>query len=390
MISRLPIIAPAATGGDIVSALLAGGPRQNPFARQLISSIGMAHVYLTGSGSAAFYCCLSMLAKTSFRKEMVLPAYTAGSLVTVARQAGLTPVLCDISPEDFNLDIAKLPGSLSARTLAVVPVHMFGIGVKDIGTLKEATRGIYLVEDCCQAMGSIAGARPVGKTGDISLFSFNRGKNFPLSGGGCCGTNNELLAKELGKETVRLSRRGGKDSLAAAARALAFYIGTRQLLYGLANGLAARFRETTPPKSIPLEAMTDFDAGLGSRLLQSAEALFSLRYSNGMFLLNGLKGIPGIRLPRFDAKDRPVFNRFPVVFEDLGRLSRVEKELWKQGIESSRMYAKPLHHMFDLGYKPEEFPEACFFAQHLLTLPVHPQCSQKQLERMMEVIKRWA
>ena len=391
MISRLPIIAPAASPADIISALVhAGGGKAGVFAQALKRSTGLSYIYLTGSGTSAFYCCLSMLSKTSFRKEVVLPAYTAGSLVVAARAAGLTPVLCDICADDFNLDIAKLPASLGARTLAVAPVHMFGIGVKNISALKDAARGIFLVEDCCQAMGAIASGSPVGATGDVSLFSFNRGKNLPLSGGGCCGSNNDVLAKELEREVNRLKPRSGRDSRAAALRSLIFYAGTRQLLYGLASRLAQRFRETVPPKDIPLETITDFEASLGAGLIERSGEFFSRRRANGMFLLEGLTNTPRIRLPRFSGQDRPAFNRLPVVFEDLGALAKVEKELWRQGIESSRMYRKPLHHMFDLGYDSKEFPEACFLAEHLLTLPVHPQCSRGQLERIITVIKRWA
>ncbi|RLI00750.1 transcriptional regulator, partial [Candidatus Bathyarchaeota archaeon] len=64
------------------------------------------------------------------------------------------------------------------------------------------------------------------------------------------------------------------------------------------------------------------------------------------------------------------------------------KELWKVGIETSSMYIKPLHHIFDLGYRKEEFPNACYFAQHLLTLPTHPIMTERQLDKIIEIIRK--
>jgi len=84
---------------------------------------------------------------------------------------------------------------------------------------------------------------------------------------------------------------------------------------------------------------------------------------------------------------QPAFNRLPVVFRDLSKRERVEQKLWQEGIGTSRMYFKPLHHIFDLGYKREDFPQACFIAEHLLTLPTHPLLTDRDLDIIIKVIK---
>ncbi|MDD5566245.1 MAG: DegT/DnrJ/EryC1/StrS family aminotransferase, partial [Candidatus Omnitrophica bacterium] len=156
---------------------------------------------VTGSGIAAFYLLLKAVAQRARRKEVILPAYTAASLVVAVQKAGLIPVLCDVSLKDFNLSETDLYNRLSGQTLAVVAVHMFGIGVSYIATLKgKIGPDAALIEDCAQAMGTMIDSCQVGTFGDASFFSFNRGKNIPASAGGLIVTNTE----ELGSRIERL------------------------------------------------------------------------------------------------------------------------------------------------------------------------------------------
>ena len=129
---------------------------------------------------------------------MILPAYTAGSLIVAVKKAGLIPVLCDISLDDFNADRSSVRAAIADNTLAVVMVHMFGIPVGYIEDLKAAMPNhVFLIEDCCQAMGSRIKDKPVGFFGDIGFFSFNRGKNLSANNGGCIITRNSSLEEPL-------------------------------------------------------------------------------------------------------------------------------------------------------------------------------------------------
>ena len=144
------------------------------------------HVFLTNSGMASFYIILSVLKKLHRGREVILPSYTASSLIVAVRRAGLKPVLCDISLDDFNADLSDLAGRINKDTLCVVSVHMFGIpwsGIKGLNK-KRGRQNIFVVEDCAQAFGAKIDGSPVGLFGDIGFFSFNRGKNLPAYEGG--------------------------------------------------------------------------------------------------------------------------------------------------------------------------------------------------------------
>jgi len=144
---------------------------------------------------------------------------------------------------------------------------------------------------------------------------------------------------------------------------------------------------TSPPHDIFVRALGNFQSALGLRGMLMAEQTFMQRHRNGMALMQRLSGIAGIRLPHIASNSFAVFNRFPVIVEDINRVAYVQNKLWQNGIESSRMYERPLHHMFELGYGRNDFPNARFLAQRLLTLPVHPGVTRRHIGIMIDALR---
>ena len=94
-----------------------------------------------------------------------------------------------------------------------------------------------------------------------------------------------------------------------------------------------------------------------------------------------------IILPEISDKSFVAFNRFPVVFKELNAREKVENALYERGIITSRMYLRPLHHIFDLGYAEHDFPNAVYLAERLLTLPSHPFVDERCLDTIIDVIR---
>lgn len=347
------------------------------------------YIYFTNSGISSFYIILKALREKSLKKEVILPAYTAGSLVVAIIKAGLLPVLCDINLEDFNLENESLFKAMSSNTLAIVCAHMFGIAVNDIENLKEKIPpGIFLIEDCAQALGSKIKGKPVGNFGDVAFFSFNRGKNIPAYGGGAVITNSDILAEKINtiyKDLVIDS--AIIDKFSAPFKMAAFSLAVNPFIYRMGQRFISYFKEISPPLDFAVKKNTPFQLELISRSLRRLEELSAKRYHNGLFLINNLEGIKDLILPLIPKGIYPAFNRFPVVFRDLNKKEKVEQRMQAAGIEASPMYLKPLHHLFDLGYSKEDFPQANYFAEHLLTLPVHPTVRERDLAKMVKVIK---
>ena len=390
MIRKIPVIGPSATFGDIAYAVTRAGNAsvRAEFESAISGYTGLRYVCTASSGIAAFYLILKALSRLSCRTEVLLPAYTAGSLIVAVRKAGLKPVLYDISLKDFNTDTDSLSLAVSGRTLAVVCVYMFGIGMAGIAGLREKLpRDVALVEDCAQAMGSTVGGTAVGNFGDVAFFSFNRGKNMPVCAGGCVATNSERISKTIADIRKELCLCDAAIKLSTLFKTVAFSLAARPYIYGWAYSLASRFKETAPPDDFNVSGMEAFQCAIGLALLKRFEGLAVRRHDNGIFLTAALKDLSGITLSAISAGSRTVFNRFPIMFEDPHAPNQAVKKLWRSGIESSPMYIKPLHHMFDLGYKKEEFPNACYLAERILTLPVYPSVRRDDLSRAAGVIR---
>ncbi|MBP7055763.1 MAG: DegT/DnrJ/EryC1/StrS family aminotransferase [Candidatus Omnitrophica bacterium] len=389
MISKLPIISSPVTFADSANAARGIFEKNisEDFARQLALYLSSRYVKLCNSGIAAYYIILKALKARYNKYEVIIPAYTAGCLVTALRKAGLKPVLCDISLADFNADANEMINLISDRTLAVTCIHMFGIGMESIERVRESLPpATVLIEDCAQSMGSMINGRIAGSFGDVGFFSFNRGKNLPISGGGCISTNSDILWGIINSQSAVMTEKS-RPGLSDIIKSLAFTFASNPRVYGMLYPAISRFKETVPPDDVDVGMPTDFQAALGAILIKKKEAIFAKRRGNGIKLINALKDIKGILLPVISSGNSPVFNRMPLVFEDAGMLTRAEKLLWAKGIESSRMYIRPLHHMFDLGYKGSDFPHANYFAQRLLTLPVHQAVTDNHIEIIACAIK---
>jgi len=390
MIRKLPIISPCATPEDILRALSSKDTPSaaNTFKGMIASSTGARKTFLADSGISSCYIILKALRSLSGKKEVILPAYTAGSLVVAVRKAGLKPVLCDISLSDFNYDEELLAAAISRDTLAVTCVHLFGINAKGIAALKaKMPQGVFLIEDCAQSMGSCTGDGESGSFGDVSFFSFNRGKNLPLYGGGCIVTDNGEIAGAVEREQAYLAGEGLFSRLGSLLKIIAFFASGNPVIYGVGFPFRSSFKETRPPEDFTPKVMGSFQTALGCELMRRREDIFSARHSNGMALINALKAEPALILPQIPPGTRYVFNRSAVIFKNIKDRIKAEEMLRQDGIEASRMYIRPLHRMFDMGYAAGDFPKAAYCAERILTLPVHPAVGAKETARMVDAIK---
>ncbi len=387
----IPIIAEEFPKAEILwrsGALFSDGKWKEKFVSRLEEMFEKPHAVVFNSGIAGFLVLLEALKDKNSRDEVILPAYTAASLGVAVYQAGLKPVLCDISPDDFNMDTVLASTLINDRTLCVAGVYMFGIATGKYKDLQKAFPRVPVIEDCAQAFGSQVNGRYAGSLTDTSFFSFNRGKNLPTMGGGCVMTSDEALAQALTLRAADLSRPGGLSRIKTAFKQQAFSLVVRPSVYGAVHSLIARFKENAPPEEIVPEDYTDYQAMVGLSLLDRKEDLLARKHVNGTRLIQALNAEPGVRVPRIALDSSPVYSRCPVVFDDPARRARVEQELKEEGVETSRMYLKPLHHFFNLGCAPDDFPRACHLARGLLTLPTHSLVGEDDIETMIAAIKR--
>jgi dTDP-4-amino-4,6-dideoxygalactose transaminase len=165
---------------------------------ELAARVGVRHAIGVGSGTDALRLALTALG-VGPGYEVITPAFSFVASATTIVMAGATPVFVDIDPATFTLDLAATEQAITARTRAILPVHLYGHPAPmDRLAALAASRGLAVVEDVAQAIGAAYAGRPVGAWGDAACLSFYPTKN--LGAGGDAGmvlTDRDEVAERL-------------------------------------------------------------------------------------------------------------------------------------------------------------------------------------------------
>jgi dTDP-4-amino-4,6-dideoxygalactose transaminase len=173
------------------SGWLTTGPRVARFEADFAAYTGASHAVAVNSCTAALH--LSLLASgVTAGDEVVTTPLTFCATANAIIHAGATPVFADVEPESMNLDPAAATEAISARTRAVVPVHMAGrpVDVAAFRAMADAT-GLKVIEDAAHCVEGVSRGRKIGATADFTCFSFYATKNLTTGEGGMITTNSE-------------------------------------------------------------------------------------------------------------------------------------------------------------------------------------------------------
>jgi perosamine synthetase len=375
---------------DMLNGLLAKGAAEG-FARTIANQTQRKHCLLTNSGTTAYFLILKALQRLSGKREVILPSYTAPSLILPIKKAGLVPRLCDIDLKSFNMDLKALPSVLSDDTLAITIVHMFGLP-QWFGSSPQEQRlqkEVFLIEDFASAHGSALGGRTTGSYGDVSFTSFNRGKNFATLSGGAIATDREDIYRLVMKQGKRyLQEPALMDRIGIAVKAIALSLAVRPWFYTIFRSFISQFKYQGLHHDFAIHAYTRFQAGMGSSAFQRAAFIFERRAQNGLYLLRALSDVEGITIPAIPDGAIPAFNQFPLLINDPQKRDRVFHTLVKRGIEATTLYPQPIHGVYDLGYERDKdpFPKATYLSQRLILIPTHPSVTERHLKRAVDTV----
>jgi len=168
------------------------------FEEAVAERLGVAHAIGVSSGTDALLLALMAL-EVGPGDEVLCPSYTFFATAGCIARLGAEPVFVDVLPDSFNLDVADAAAKVSARTRAVIPVHLYGQSAEMDAVMELAqTHGLKVVEDCAQAMGARWENREVGTIGDFGTYSFFPTKNLGGFGdGGMVTTSDVALAEKV-------------------------------------------------------------------------------------------------------------------------------------------------------------------------------------------------
>ena len=348
---------------------------------EIARHFGVRHVFLVSSGTAALTLTLKALKSMSGRTGVVIPAYTCFSVPAAVSLAGLRPVLCDIDPETFDFDYTLLEERLGANTLCVLGHNLFGIP-SDVERIRAlcAPRGIFVVEDAAQAMGTEDHGRPVGTRGDVGIFSLGRGKNITCGSGGIIVTSSDAMATVLGRQCRPLKTPGAASVLEEFLRLVFMALFIRPGLYWIPAGLPfLGLGQTVYPRKIKLRRLSGMQAGVlrgwrthlarSNRVRSETAAYFAERLP-----LRTARGSshPYLRLPVFAASRR--------------ERDRIHALSQARGLGLSVAYPTPVNEIPEIRFSAhgQRFPAAKTVAERLLTIPTHHWLCEKDKRAIAE------
>lgn len=193
---------------------LTAGPYATRFESRFAVFMGRRHALLVNSGSSANLLALAALTSPQLGERRLRPGdevitVAAGFPTTVnpILQNGLVPVFVDVTIPTYNADVRQLEGALSPKTKALMLAHTLG-NPFDLAAVTAFAKahGLWLIEDCCDAVGSTYGGRSVGTFGDLATVSFYPAHHMTMGEGGCVLTDDPLL-----KKLVESFRDWGRD-----------------------------------------------------------------------------------------------------------------------------------------------------------------------------------
>ncbi len=331
------------------SGVLAQGVVVEQFEKDFAAAIGARHAIAVSSGTTALH--LALLAHgVGPGDEVITSPHTFIATGNAVLHVGARPVFVDIDGETYNIDPSLIEEKITARTKAIIPVHLYGYPADMSGIMDIAERrGLAIIEDACQAHGASIHGKCVG-TFSTGCFSFYPTKNITTGEGGIVTTDDDALAERL-----RLLRNHGQ----------------RQRYYH--DILGYNFR------------MSDVHAAIGLAQLSRFEEFTQKRIANAAFFDSRLSNVI---TPKVAPGFKHVYHQYTIRVK--GNRDAALAQLHANGIGAGIYYPVPLHKQkiyLDLGYR-DDLPQAEKAAAETISLPVHPALTDEELEKIAREVGR--
>lgn len=346
----------AAVLGVLASAQYILGEEVAQLEREFAAYCGTRHAIAVNTGTSALHLALLALGIGPGDEVITVP-FTFVATASAICYTGARPVFVDVDPTTLTMDPEKLAKAITARTKAIVPVHLYG-QMADMDSIAEIAEdaGIPVIEDACQAHGAEYASRRAGSIGALGCFSFYPGKNLGACGeGGIVVTDDDAHA-----QTIRMLRDWGQEQ---------------------------RYHHTLKGFNYRMDGIQGAILRVKLRHLErwtEARRALARRYSDL------LRSVPGVLEPKEVTGRRHVYHVYAIRTDDRDGLQRT---LQAESIQTGLHYPIPVHLQkahADLGHKPGDFPVSEAAARTVLSLPIYPEMTARQVDQVVAAIRQEA
>jgi dTDP-4-amino-4,6-dideoxygalactose transaminase len=353
----------AAVLGVIRSAKYIGGPEVDSFKKEFETYLGVKHVIPCANGTDALQIAMMALGLKP-GDEVITPTFTYIATAEVIALLGLTPVLVDVEPNTFTIDIKQVEAAITSRTKAIVPVHLYGQCADMERLLALADKhGIHVIEDNAQAIGSdynFTNGKQV-KAGTMGIFGCT--SFFPSKNLGCFGDGGAIMTND--------------DNLAHLAKVIASHGQTKLYVHD--------------------------EVGCNSRLdaIQAAVLRVKLPHLDQYIVRRkdvanrydlAFKDVSAITIPFAHSRSSHVYHQYTMVLNGLNR-DALRSYLAENGITSMVYYPIPLHKQKafkDTRYDDSAFPVTDHLCDNVISLPIHTEMDGNQQQFIINHVLAFA
>ncbi|NJM26244.1 MAG: DegT/DnrJ/EryC1/StrS family aminotransferase [Bacteroidia bacterium] len=329
------------------------GRKVGEFSEAFSKVLGIADCIPTGNCTDALFAILKCLGIKQ-GDEVITPAFSWISSAETVSLCNAVPVFADVDPHMYVLDVADVEKKITARTRAVIAVHLFGQAAPVAALRKVCDKhNLLLIEDCAQAHLTSVGNRYAGTFGDAAAFSFYPTKNLGAYGdAGCIVTNNEALAEKMRRYCNH---------------------GALQKDDHIMEGMNSR--------------MDTLQAAVLLAKLPHLQDWNRQRIENAQHYCSLLADIPFLKLPVVSADTIHTFHIFAIRAQ---RRDQLQTYLTGQGVETIIHYPAALPNLPAYSYmrhQPGDFPVASSLQDELLSLPIYPGLTLADIEFVCQTIR---
>jgi perosamine synthetase len=363
-----------AEAASVVETLRSGwlttGPKVRRFEADFAEYVGCHHAVAVNSATAALHLALSAVGLEE-GDEVLVPTMTFAATAEVVLYFKARPVLVDCRPETLNLDPDQVEKAITAKTKAIMPVHIAGQAC-DMDRITEIARdyNLRVIEDAAHALPARYRGKMIGTIGDITCFSFYATKTITTGEGGMATTKNPEWA-----ERMRIMGLHGisKDAWKRYTAEGSWYY---EILYpGFKYNL------------------TDIAAAIGIEQLKKCTHFWELRQRYATLYNEGFRHVPAVITPYVAPEVQHAWHLY-VIQLDLERLRIGRNEfialLKQEGIGTS-VHFIPLHlHPYyrdTFGFGPADFPHASFVFERIVSLPIYPKMTEADVQRVIDTVR---
>lgn len=344
----------------IEQAAFINGPDVKKFAGELAAYSGARHVVPCANGTDALQIAMMAL-DLQPGDEVMVPAFTYVATAEVIALLKLKPVFVEVNPHTFNIAVEQLESKLSPKTKAIVPVHLYGQCADMEALIKFAKRHkLYIIEDTAQAIGatytfSNGEQHQAGTMGDIGATSF-----FPSKNLGCFGDGGALFANQ--------------EALAEQLQMIANH-GQKVKYYHEVVGVNSR--------------LDTVQAAILRIKLRHLNTYIEKRQQAAAFYNQVLADVAALEVPQKNPSSTHVYHQYTLKVKD-GRRDALKEHLASKGVPSMVYYPVPLHLQNAYkgwGYKAGDFPVSEKLCEQVISLPMHTELDEDQLNYITAAVK---